>query len=84
MQEFHPVSILLMEAKAHIMKLALEGKRKIFCRTKRYDLLITLKKLTLERKAGQTAFLLEGGVWTPDGGRPYLPVFLEPLSSPIS
>lgn len=65
MQEFHPVSILLMVAKAHIMKLALEGKRKIFCRTKRHDLHITLKKLTLKRKAGQTAFLLEGGVWTP-------------------
>ena len=44
------------------MKLTLEGKRKIFSRTEGHGLPVTLKKLTLRRKAGQAAFLLEGGV----------------------
>lgn len=63
MQELHPINIFLMEVKVPAVKLALEDKRNIFPRTKGHDLPLTLKKVTLARKADGAARV--GSVWTP-------------------
>lgn len=56
-----PINLFLMEVKTPTMTLALEGMGNVCARTKRYDLPVRLKKLTLAIKAVWVA--REGGLW---------------------